>query len=91
MAHKKAGGSSRNGRDSAGRRLGVKKFGGENVVSGNILVRQRGTKFYAGVNVGMGKDHTLFATAEGTVKFAVKEKGRTFINVVAAETAVAAE
>lgn len=69
MAHKKAGGSSRNGRDSAGRRLGVKKFGGERVIAGNILVRQRGTRFYPGRNVGMGKDHTLFATAEGVVRF----------------------
>ena len=69
MAHKKAGGSSRNGRDSAGRRLGVKKFGGESVVPGNIIVRQRGTKFYPGDNVGMGKDHTLFALENGAVKF----------------------
>ena len=72
MAHKKAGGSSRNGRDSAGRRLGVKKFGGEAVVGGNILVRQRGTKVYPGANVGMGRDHTLFATVPGYVKFSVK-------------------
>ncbi len=80
MAHKKAGGSSRNGRDSAGQRLGVKKFGGEVVVPGNIIVRQRGTKFYPGVNVGMGKDHTLFATAGGKVEF--RHKGdRTFINI----------
>ena len=69
MAHKKAGGSSRNGRDSAGRRLGVKKFGSENVVAGNILVRQRGTKFYAGANVGMGKDHTLFALTDGCLLY----------------------
>ena len=69
MAHKKAGGSSRNGRDSDGRRLGVKKFGGEQVLAGNILVRQRGTKFHAGRNVGMGTDHTLFATAAGEVRF----------------------
>jgi large subunit ribosomal protein L27 len=81
MAHKKAGGSSRNGRDSAGRRLGVKKFGGENVIAGNIIVRQRGTKFYAGVNVGMGKDHTLFALVEGNVRFSVKARGRKFISV----------
>src|SRR3546814_14391357 len=67
MAHKKAGGSSRNGRDSAGRRLGVKKFGGQEVIGGNIIVRQRGTRVYPGVNVGMGKDHTLFATADGKV------------------------
>ena len=81
MAHKKAGGSSRNGRDTAGRRLGVKKFGGESVLSCNILVRQRGTKYHAGRNVGMGKDHTLFATAEGHVSFAVKANGRTFVTV----------
>ena len=81
MAHKKAGGSSRNGRDSAGRRLGVKKFGGEIVVPGNILVRQRGTKFHPGSNVGMGRDHTIFATAEGEVTFQRKEKGRTFVSV----------
>jgi large subunit ribosomal protein L27 len=69
MAHKKAGGSSRNGRDSAGRRLGVKKFGGEEVIAGNIIVRQRGTKFHQGKNVGIGKDHTLFALIDGTVRF----------------------
>lgn len=89
MAHKKAGGSSRNGRDSAGRRLGVKKFGGEAVIPGNIIVRQRGTKFWPGVNVGMGKDHTLFATAGGAVTFRKGLKGRTFVNVV--EAAEAAE
>ena len=72
MAHKKSGGSSRNGRDSAGRRLGVKKFGGEAVVGGNIIVRQRGTKFFPGDNVGIGKDHTLFALVEGRVQFAIK-------------------
>lgn len=72
MAHKKAGGSSRNGRDTAGRRLGVKAFGGEAVVAGNIIVRQRGTKFHAGTNVGVGKDHTLFALVDGQVSFAVK-------------------
>ena len=72
MAHKKSGGSSRNGRDSAGRRLGVKKFGGEAVVGGNIIVRQRGTKFFPGDNVGIGKDHTLFALVDGQVSFAVK-------------------
>ena len=82
MAHKKAGGSSRNGRDSAGRRLGVKKFGGEAVVPGNILVRQRGTKWWPGQNVGMGRDHTIFATAEGQVKFHKGFKGRTFISVL---------
>ena len=81
MAHKKAGGSSRNGRDSPGQRLGVKKYGGEAVVPGNIIVRQRGTKFYPGDNVGMGRDHTLFATAEGRVKFARKSGGRTFISI----------
>ncbi|MDO9429817.1 50S ribosomal protein L27 [Phenylobacterium sp.] len=85
MAHKKSGGSSRNGRDSAGRRLGVKKFGGESVVGGNIIVRQRGTKFYPGANVGIGKDHTLFATADGAVKFITKRNDRTYVNVVVAE------
>ena len=90
MAHKKAGGSSRNGRDSAGRRLGVKKFGDERVVSGNIIVRQRGTKWHPGVNVGMGKDHTLFATAEGRVRFLTKQ-GRAFVSVVAAQEASAQE
>lgn len=84
MAHKKAGGSSRNGRDSAGRRLGVKKYGGEAVVPGNILVRQRGTKYHPGENVGMGKDHTLFATAEGVVKFHSKTNDRQFVSVVSA-------
>ena len=82
MAHKKAGGSSRNGRDSAGRRLGVKKFGGEVVLAGNIIVRQRGTRVWAGDNVGMGKDHTLFATAQGTVSFRKGLKGRTFVSVL---------
>jgi large subunit ribosomal protein L27 len=82
MAHKKAGGSSRNGRDSAGRRLGVKKFGGEIVVSGNILVRQRGTTFHPGRNVGLGRDHTLFATVEGAVEFHTTTRGRTYISVV---------
>ena len=81
MAHKKAGGSSRNGRDTAGRRLGVKKFGAEEVLAGNILVRQRGTKFHAGANVGMGKDHTLFAKANGTVSFKHSTGGRTFVSV----------
>ena len=81
MAHKKAGGSSRNGRDSEGRRLGVKKFGGENVVPGNILVRQRGTKYHPGSNVGMGRDHTIFALVPGRVAFQVKANGRTFISV----------
>ena len=82
MAHKKAGGSSRNGRDSAGRRLGVKKYGGEVVIGGNIIVRQRGTKFWPGAGVGMGKDHTSFATANGNVKFHKGLKGRTFISVL---------
>lgn len=81
MAHKKAGGSSRNGRDSAGRRLGVKKFGGEIVVPGNVLVRQRGTRFYAGAGVGMGKDHTLFATSGGKVTFRTKAKDRIYVSV----------
>ena len=81
MAHKKAGGSSRNGRDSAGRRLGVKKFGGEIVISGNIIVRQRGTKFHPGSNVGLGKDHTLFATSDGKITFK-KTRTRTFVSVI---------
>ncbi|CAA9389511.1 MAG: LSU ribosomal protein L27p [uncultured Rubellimicrobium sp.] len=82
MAHKKAGGSSRNGRDSAGRRLGVKKYGGEAVISGNIIVRQRGTKIWPGVGVGMGVDHTLFAVADGQVTFRKGLKGRTFVSVL---------
>ena len=82
MAHKKAGGSSRNGRDSAGRRLGVKKFGGEAVLAGNIIMRQRGTKVHPGDNVGMGKDHTLFALTGGQVAFRQKSGGRMFVNVV---------
>ena len=82
MAHKKAGGSSRNGRDSAGRRLGVKKFGGEVVIPGNIIVRQRGTKFHPGDNVGIGKDHTIFSVAEGKVKFHRSTGGRTYVSVV---------
>ena len=81
MATKKAGGSSRNGRDSAGRRLGVKKFGGQIVISGNILVRQRGTKFHPGSNVGIGKDHTLFAKSDGKV-FLKKTRTRTFISII---------
>ncbi len=81
MAHKKAGGSSRNGRDSAGRRLGVKRFGGEIVIPGNIIVRQRGTKFHPGQNVGMGKDHTLFALSEGRVSFRIRAGKRTFVSV----------
>ena len=84
MAHKKAGGSTRNGRDSESKRLGVKRFGGESVLAGSIIVRQRGTKFHAGENVGCGKDHTLFATADGQVKFEVKgAKNRTFVSIVA--------
>lgn len=82
MAHKKAGGSSRNGRDSAGRRLGIKKFGGEAVIAGNILCRQRGTQWWPGENVGMGRDHTIFAKAEGRVHFRKGLKGRTFISVL---------
>ena len=81
MAHKKAGGSSRNGRDSAGRRLGVKKFGGETVVPGNIIIRQRGTRVYPGVNVGLGKDHTLFATSGGRVRFHEGRLGRKYVSV----------
>jgi large subunit ribosomal protein L27 len=81
MAHKKAGGSSRNGRDSAGRRLGVKKFGGEQVIGGNIIVRQRGTRVYPGANVGMGKDHTLFALEAGRVRFHEGKLGRKFVSV----------
>jgi large subunit ribosomal protein L27 len=91
MAHKKSGGSSRNGRDSAGQRLGVKKFGGEAVLAGNILVRQRGTKFWPGDNVGLGRDHTLFATATGAVKFVTKRDDRTYVNVIPAMKAQAAE
>jgi large subunit ribosomal protein L27 len=87
MAHKKAGGSSRNGRDSAGRRLGVKKFGGEHVLAGNILVRQRGTKMHPGVNVGIGKDHTLFAMTSGTVEFQNKSNDRIYVAVRAREAA----
>ena len=91
MAHKKSGGSSRNGRDSDGRRLGVKKFGGEHVLSGNIIVRQRGTKFWPGANVGLGKDHTLFAKATGHVKFLTKRGDRTYVAVMPNEPAKAAE
>lgn len=82
MAHKKAGGSSNNGRDSAGRRLGVKKFGGEAVIAGNIIIRQRGTKYYPGQNVGMGKDHTIYALEEGRVEFATKRNKRTYVSVM---------
>lgn len=85
MAHKKAAGSTRNGRDSESKRLGVKRYGSEAVLAGNILVRQRGTKFHAGTNVGMGKDHTLFAKVDGEVKFEKKgPKNRTFVSVYAA-------
>jgi large subunit ribosomal protein L27 len=82
MAHKKAGGSSRNGRDSESKRLGVKKFGGEKVLAGNILVRQRGTKWHAGINVGIGKDHTLFALEAGVVSFRTKANGRSYVSIV---------
>ncbi len=91
MAHKKAGGSSRNGRDSAGRRLGVKKFGGEQVLAGNIIVRQRGTKFHPGTNVGIGKDHTLFALTNGQVSFRISKGGRTFVSVLAEPAGLPAE
>ena len=84
MAHKKAGGSSRNGRDSAGRRLGVKKFGGEAVVPGNIIIRQRGTKWHPGDNVGMGRDHTLFALTEGKVVFSTGRGGRSYVSIMPA-------
>ena len=81
MAHKKAGGSSRNGRDTAGRRLGIKKFGGEQVLAGNIIARQRGTKWHPGEHVGMGRDHTLFALCAGHVRFARKAGGRSYVSV----------
>ena len=85
MAHKKAGGSTRNGRDSESKRLGVRRFGGEQVAAGNIIVRQRGTKFHAGNNVGIGRDHTIFATADGQVEFTVKgPKNRKYVNIVTA-------
>ena len=84
MAHKKSGGSSRNGRDSHSKRLGVKKYGGESVAAGNIIVRQRGTKFWPGNNCGLGRDHTLFATADGQVKFTTKRDDRTYVNIVPA-------
>lgn len=90
MAHKKAGGSSRNGRDSAGQRLGVKLFGGEAISGGNIIVRQRGTKFWPGENVGMGKDHTLFALCDGRVQFRQGFKRRTFVSVVSNPTNISA-
>ncbi|WP_068075526.1 50S ribosomal protein L27 [Novosphingobium lentum] len=87
MAHKKAGGSSRNGRDSAGRRLGVKKFGGQDVIGGNIIIRQRGTRVYPGANVGMGKDHTLFALEEGKVRFHGGKLDRKYVSVDMAQAA----
>ena len=90
MAHKKAGGSSRNGRDSNSKRLGVKKFGGEAVVAGNIIVRQRGTQWHPGANVGLGKDHTIFALAEGNVNYRSKANGRVYVSVMP-KTAEAAE
>ncbi|WBU62848.1 50S ribosomal protein L27 [Paracoccus aerodenitrificans] len=89
MAHKKAGGSSRNGRDSAGRRLGVKLYGGQSAIAGNIIVRQRGTKWWPGVNVGMGRDHTIFALTDGEVTFKKGLKGRTYINVMPANAEAA--
>ena len=82
MAHKKSGGSSNNGRDSEGRRLGIKKFGGESVIAGNIIVRQRGTQYHPGNNVGMGKDHTIFAKTSGKVEFVKKAGDKTFVSVV---------
>jgi large subunit ribosomal protein L27 len=85
MAHKKAGGSSRNGRDTAGRRLGIKKFGGEAVIPGNIIARQRGTKWHPGTGVGMGRDHTIFAVVEGSVGFQTKRNGRIYISVTPAK------
>ncbi len=92
MAHKKSGGSSRNGRDSQSKRLGVKKYGSENVLAGNILVRQRGTQFHPGANVGLGRDHTLFALEHGVVKFTKKANGRCYVSILAAndDAAVAA-
>ena len=85
MAHKKSGGSSRNGRDSAGQRLGVKAFGGEVLNAGQIIVRQRGTKFHPGANVGLGRDHTLFAKADGAVKFTTKRDDKTYVSIVPAQ------
>jgi large subunit ribosomal protein L27 len=87
MAHKKAGGSSRNGRDTAGRRLGVKKFGGEAVVGGNIIVRQRGTKWHPGTGVGLGKDHTIYALIDGTVSFRTRANSQVFVSVEPAQAA----
>ncbi len=91
MAHKKSGGSSRNGRDSQSKRLGVKKFGGERVLAGNILVRQRGTKWIPGTNVGLGRDHTIFSLVDGFVKFSTKRDDRTYVSVVPGMEAEAAE
>ena len=82
MAHKKAGGSSRNGRDTAGRRLGLKKSGGQSVVAGNILLRQRGTKWYPGTNVGLGRDHTIFALVDGTVEYRRRSEGKVHVSVI---------
>lgn len=87
MAHKKAGGSSRNGRDSAGQRLGLKMFGGEQVIAGNVIARQRGTKWHPGRNVGIGRDHTLFALIDGRIEFRAKTKGRVFVSVLPATEA----
>jgi large subunit ribosomal protein L27 len=91
MAHKKAGGSSRNGRDSRGRRLGVKKFGGETVLAGNIIIRQRGTKYHPGRNTDMGRDHTIFSKIAGAVSYHTTTKGRTFVSVAPLPPAAAAE
>ena len=91
MAHKKAGGSSRNGRDTAGRRLGVKKFGGEAVIAGNIIIRQRGTKVKPGLNIGVGRDHTLWALVDGHVKFERRTEGRVHVSVLPVPVAEAAE
>ncbi|HEX8568326.1 MAG TPA: 50S ribosomal protein L27 [Caulobacteraceae bacterium] len=91
MAHKKSGGSSRNGRDSQSKRLGVKKFGGERVLAGNILIRQRGTKWIPGDNVGLGRDHTIFSLVDGFVKFSTKRDDRTYVSVVPAMQATPAE
>ena len=87
MAHKKAGGSSRNGRDSAGQRLGVKKFGGETCLAGNIIVRQRGTQWHPGTNVGIGRDHTLFALIDGHIEYRTKAKGRVYVSVLPMQAA----
>ncbi|MBU1333711.1 MAG: 50S ribosomal protein L27 [Devosia sp.] len=87
MAHKKAGGSSRNGRDTAGRRLGVKKFGGETVIAGNIIIRQRGTKWHPGTGVGLGKDHTIYALVDGNVSFRTRANSQVFVSVDPAKAA----